>query len=101
MMPRGPGARPGFRPAPWPKIVPKFCGILSAAEDNDGMMRTRKLALALASGAAVALAVVTSGASALAGTGSPWGTAIEVPGIAALDGNFSNLRSRSWPAGGE
>ena len=64
-------------------------------------MRTRKLALALASGAAVALAVVTSGASALAGTGSPWGTAIEVPGIAALNVNFSNLLSMSCPAVGD
>jgi hypothetical protein len=65
------------------------------------MMRGRKLALALASGAALALMAVTSGASAVAGTGSPWGTAIEVPGIAALNSSFSTVSSMSCPSPGD
>ncbi|HEY2518717.1 MAG TPA: hypothetical protein VGJ19_01300 [Streptosporangiaceae bacterium] len=65
------------------------------------MTRTRKVALALASAAALALTVVTSAAGAVAGTGSPWGTAIEVPGIAAVNASFSNLVSMSCPAVGD
>ncbi len=63
MMLRARPGRPAFSASCWPKLLPKFCGILSATADNDGMTRGRKLALALA--------LLTGGASALAETGGP------------------------------
>ncbi|HEX4253758.1 MAG TPA: hypothetical protein VH089_01650 [Streptosporangiaceae bacterium] len=65
------------------------------------MTRGRKLALALASALTLALTVMTGGASALAGTGGPWGTAIEVPGIDPLNTSFGWLSSISCPAVGD
>jgi hypothetical protein len=64
------------------------------------MTRGRKLALALASALTLALTMATSGASALAGTGGPWDTAIEVPGIDPLNTSFGGLSSISCPAVG-
>ena len=63
------------------------------------MTRGRKLALALASALTLALTVATSGASALAGTGGPWGTAIEVPGTPVL-GSSAGASVLSCPAAG-
>ncbi len=62
MLRAGPG-RPAFSASGRPKLLPKFCGILSATADNGGMTRGRKPALALA--------LLTGGASALAETGGP------------------------------
>ena len=101
MMLRAWPARHRFGLAWLPKIVPEFLWDLSAAEDNGGMTRTRKVALALASAAALVLTVVTSAAGAVAGTGSPWGTAIEVPGIDPLNTSFGWLSSISCPAVGD
>jgi hypothetical protein len=65
------------------------------------MTRGRKLAPALASALTLVLTVLTGGVSALAGTGGPWGTAIEVPGIDPVNTSFGSLSSISCPAVGD